>query len=891
MGSLVSLVMTDIVGSTQRWNAAEGAMAADLELHDRVIRDVVDGAGGNVFKHTGDGMIAVFDDPVAAVGAAAAIQRTIGDTVWEHPDGLHVRAAVHTGVVYPRDGDLFGTAVNKVARILSACPPGAVLVSNATAGLLTDRAPEGLTLESIGPLTLSGFTTPEHAHAVVGPGLAAHSPIRESIRSDPPTGTLPTVDDELIGRADELAAIWDAIGQSRLVTLTGVGGMGKTRLALEVAAGATGGFSNGAWWIDLSSATSPEAVVPVAMAAVGAREAPGRSPVEAFSDHFIGMSAVLVIDNCEHVLSAARDLVAAVRSTAPDVRVVCTSREALGIRGEQIVPVGSLPTIDGVDLFIDRALAVRPDLDIETDRPVIERLCVRLDGIPLAIELAAARCRSITPAEIETRLDDRFRLLRGGRSGAERHRTLQAAVAWSYSLLDADEREVFDQMAVFAGGTLIDGLAAVCNLDEYDAIDVIDRLVARSMVVATRTPLGSRYHQLETLRQFAEDRLVEAEAIGRARERHLEWVSHLAHAIRSQTGTPGAERAFARFSTDLDNLRVGVAHAVTTGNHRVAHQIVADITLFAADRPAWEVAEWVHPLHLDDGWTPDAAVCAALRAHIIEDRDGQQGARVPIGDVPRALLASRPEVAWFQLANLVYNGAWAEAIDMFDEVRPDDEAGLCTVTCGLVFALVMRRGKGVPEPDRPDEAVEVAFHNLARAQRLGDLHLIAHTSFFASYALLDLDPLPAIDYARAGVTAAEQIGARYLVERAGAIHMMALSSAAAAGLLPVAEVAPQLKAALIDAFDKHHMFLASTIMRGATRFLCVYDRPAAAVLEQALTRLTGMSIPAVVRRRLDADPLLDRTAISAQASSMTLEDAMVLTIAALDRVIAAGGVG
>ncbi len=891
MGSLVSLVMSDIVDSTRRWNAAEGAMAADLEAHDRLVRGVVEAAAGTVFKHTGDDMIAVFDDPVAAVSAAAGIQRAVGDTTWRQSEGLQVRAAVHSGVVYERDGDMFGTAVNKLARILSACPSGAVLVSNAVAVLLAERAPDDLEVRALGEVTFSGFTASEPVHALSGAGLVEIDALATATDGTRRRGgSLPTIDDQLVGRDDELAAIWTAIDRARLITLVGVGGMGKTRLALEVAAGATQSFADGAWWIDLSAATAPEAVVPVAMAAVGAREAPGRTALQALSDHFVGASALVVIDNCEHVLNAARDAVAAIRSAAPDVRVVCTSREALGVRGEQIAPIGSLPMVDGMALFAERALAVRPDLDVEAVRPVIEQLCRRLDGIPLAIELAAARCRSMTPAEIDSRLDDRFRLLRGGRSGVERHRTLQAAVAWSYSLLETDERAVFDQMAVFSGGTLVDGLAVVTELDEFDALDVVDRLVARSMVVAATTPLGTRYHQLETLRQYAEDQLVEAGTIGQVRDRHLDWISGLARQVHSGLGTPRAADAFVRFAADLDNLRVGVAHAVATGNHPVAEQVVADIALLAVDRPAWEVADWVHPLRHDRGWTEDAAVCTAFRAHVIEDRDGQQGRQIPVAGVPRALLATRAELGWFQLDHLVSNGAWADAVDLFDEVRPSDEAGLCLVSCGLVFALIIRRGKGVPEPDRPDEAVDVAFANLERARRLGDHHLIAHASYFAAYTLVDLDPLPAIDYARSGVEIAQQIGARYLAERAGAILLMARSSAAAHGLVPVVEVAPQLQAALVEAFEKHHLFLLGAIMRGATRLLSVYDRPAAALIEEAMVRLTGMGMPAVVRRRIDADSTLDRAAIGRQASTMSLEDAMMATLQALDGSIARAGV-
>jgi class 3 adenylate cyclase len=307
MGALVSLVMSDIVESTRRWAADEAAMAADLELHDRVLRAALEGAGGTVCKHTGDGMLAMFDDPAAAVDAAAAIQRAVGASAWRHAEGLRVRVAVHAGLVHRRDSDLFGTAVNRVARLLGLCPPGAVLVSGVVAGMLAERALEALALRRVGAVTLTGFTTPEDVHALAGPGLTSVETVASS-GGAARGGRLPAVDETLVGRDEELAAIWEALAQARLATLAGVGGMGKTRLALEIAAGAAESFADGAWWIDLTAATSEDAVLPVAMTAVEAREIPGRTKLQAFTDRFAEATGLVVFDNCEHVLPAARAL-------------------------------------------------------------------------------------------------------------------------------------------------------------------------------------------------------------------------------------------------------------------------------------------------------------------------------------------------------------------------------------------------------------------------------------------------------------------------------------------------------------------------------------------------------------------------------------------------------
>ncbi|MEI6404135.1 MAG: hypothetical protein WCP59_18325, partial [Actinomycetota bacterium] len=521
-------------------------------------------------------------------------------------------------------------------------------------------------------VALAGFTTPEEVHAVVGMGHGPVAVVESEVRRE---STLPAIHDELVGRADEVAAIWDAVGRAQLVTLVGVGGMGKTRLALEVAAGAVAAYDGSVWWIDLANATSNDATVAVAMAAVGAREVAGRSPLQALCDRFAGVTGLVVVDNCEHVLSAARSMVDALRTARPSVRIVCTSREALGLRGEQVVPVGSLPLGDSVELFVERAGAVRPDLDVVADREVIERICARLDGIPLAVELAAARCRSMTPADIDERLTDRFRLLRGGRDGAERHRTLQAAVAWSYSLLDDDERTVFDQLAVFAGGSLVDGVVAVTGLDEFDVLDVLDRLVARSMVVATRTPLGMRYHQLETLRQFAEDRLVEAGTIIAVRDRHLDWVLVLANSLSMARGLEAEAAAFARFAVEVDNLRVAVAHALDQGRTDTAHAVVVLVGGIALNYPIAEVLDWLRPFPAGHEWNGLSAACAAL-GRMADSLRGTVFARAEtVDDVPD-WYHHAPELAknLFVMTHSTSGGDWRIALGLLDRMNPANDA-------------------------------------------------------------------------------------------------------------------------------------------------------------------------------------------------------------------------
>ena len=345
-------------------------------------------------------------------------------------------------------------------------------------------------------------------------GDAAHGPATDRTRTagepagttDPP-GNLPESVDSFVAREDELAEVTAKLADVRLVTLTGVGGTGKTRLATEAASRMAARFADGAWLVELAPVTRADAVPYVVADLIGAVQQPGRTMAESVVDSLRHRSVLLVFDNCEHLLDAVAELAAGVTAHCPAVRILATSRESIAIRGERVIRLQSLSDEAGAELFRDRALAAgaRGEMDMTT----LARLSSRLDGMPLAIELAAARCTSMSPEEMESRLDDRFRLLRGSRRGrAERQQTLHNTVAWSYDLLEKSEQRIFDRLSVFAGGFMLDAAQAVAGDDDIDALEVEDAvaaLVARSMVLATDTGDGTRYRLLETLRQFAED--------------------------------------------------------------------------------------------------------------------------------------------------------------------------------------------------------------------------------------------------------------------------------------------------------------------------------------------------------------------------------------------------
>ena len=591
----VSLIFTDIVGSTRLWAEHEDVMAGALARHDELVADAINSVGGAVFKHTGDGMAAVFGDARQAIQAASRVQLAIGDEAWDAPGGVRVRVAIHSGAVHERDGDMFGPTVNRSARLLGCCPGGAVMVSEVTAGLLGDELPDGLSLDPIGRVQLRDLAQSELVFALCAEHLAVVDPwtIDEFVSQRPP-GWLPPDDSSLVGRDELLQSVITEVMAQDLVTVVGLGGMGKTRVALAAAHAVVEAFADGVWWCDLAAATSGAAVPAVVLSSIAARQLQGSSQLQSVADHLAARHALLILDNCEHVTHAVRELVEAIRRTAPAVTILAISAEPLSLRNEAVVGVSSMATHEAERLFVSRATGVRPDLVWDKRNLVaVREICEQLDGIPLAVELAAARCRSLSPVEIATRLDDRFRLLRGGQATIERHRTLEAAVSWSYAQLDDAERRVFEHLSVFPSGAMLDAIASVAGLDEFEALDLLDGLAVRSMVLVVDTPIGTRYRQLETLRQFAEARLAESRTLESVRDAHLEWAENLACWIGDSLLTVDEPASFRRYVAEIDNFRAAVEHAGSAGRWSQAMRLMSGVMLWAICRPSYEILEWI----------------------------------------------------------------------------------------------------------------------------------------------------------------------------------------------------------------------------------------------------------------------------------------------------------
>ena len=539
----VTFLFTDLEGSTRLWEEHPDAMRVVLSRHDEILRNAVTAHAGHVVKSTGDGVHAVFATAYDAVTAAIAAQLALTREPWPEDVPVKVRMGLHTGEAELREGDYYGSTTNRAARLMAVAHGGQILCTLATLGLVRDDLPAGAKFVDLGEHGLRDLAYPERVFQIVHPDLPRDFPLLRSIGAYPTN--LPQQLTTFVGREDEIAEVAEALKQSRVVTLTGVGGVGKTRLALHVAAAVLPRFPDGAWVSELGPVRDAAAIPEVVATAIGAPPPQGRSVVAGLLDYLQEKQLLLVLDNCEHVIAAVADIVREIAQRCPRVAILATSREGLGVAGERLVVVGSLRVAaegavleaalnsDAVRLFEQRAAAVRADFTVdEANVGAVLEICRRLDGIPLAIELAAARIRALAPAEIAQRLGERFRLLTGGsRTAVERHQTLRAAVDWSYDLLDERERTVLRRLAAFAGGFDLEAAEAVTAGDGVDPIDVVDRLeelVEKSLTVASGGGPITRYRLLETIRQYAQERLEEAGESDVIRGRHARYFLTLA---------------------------------------------------------------------------------------------------------------------------------------------------------------------------------------------------------------------------------------------------------------------------------------------------------------------------------------------------------------------------
>jgi len=589
----VTFLFTDIEGSTPLWDSFPDAMGAALARHDEIVRSAIDANGGHVFSTAGDGVGAVFGRAANAIAAALAAQRDLCAEAWVGGPVLRVRMGVHTGEAEERDGDFFGPAVNRAARIMGSANGGQVLVSDLTAGLVEQVAE--VKLVDLGSIELKGVIEPVHVYGVAGDG---HEWLDTPLSTGQVTrGNLPRLQTESVGDLADLQRRVSNLAEASVVTLTGSGGVGKTRAAIEIGWLVVDEFVDGVWLVELAPVADPDLAVTTIATVLGAHLQPGSTMVESIVDWCLGRRMLLIVDNCEHVLDPVIEVVEAIAAGCPTVTIIATSREPLGVAGETVARIESLDERYAAELFVLRAKSADAGFEpTGADGDAIAGICRRLDGIPLAIELAAARIRSLSPAELLERLDDRFRLLRGGgRGGLERHQTLRATVAWSYQLLAADAQVLFDRLSVFAGSFDLAAAEAVCagdDLDTYDIVDLLGDLVDKSMVIASRTERGTRYRLLETLRQYGEERLDDRGETAGVRDAHLHHYVAVGQRLEQQWQSPDQAAIGQRFDDDWENFGAAHAWSITIGDIDRASDLIAATGYFASATFRRDHQEW-----------------------------------------------------------------------------------------------------------------------------------------------------------------------------------------------------------------------------------------------------------------------------------------------------------
>jgi predicted ATPase/class 3 adenylate cyclase len=688
-----SLLFTDIEGSTKLLQQLGDAYVGVLADHHRLLREAFAGHGGIELDNAGDGFYYRFPSARAAVAAAVGCQRVLAAFAWPEGAQVRVRMGLHTGEPLDAEIGLVGIDVHRTARICAAGHGGQVLLSRTARDLIGRELPAGVTLLDLGEHRLKDLADPEQLYQVVADGLAADFPPLRTL-DDRPTN-LPRRLSTFVGREQELAEGRDLLAVSPLVTLTGPGGVGKTRLALQIALVMLDGLPDGVWLAELGSVTEEGLVLQAVAEALKVTEQPGRPLMDTMLDHLRSRRLCIVLDNCEHVLGACAEIAYTIlRDT--DTRILATSREALGVEGERVLPVPSLelPASDqptaalalrsaAVRLFLDRATAAQPSFALtDQNAAAVVQLCRRLDGMPLALELAAARVRALPVEQIAARLDDRFRLLTGGsRMAVTRHQTLRATMDWSHDLLAEDERAVFRRLAAFGGGgcslAAAEAITAGQGVVSEDVLDILTRLVDKSLIVAAASGSEARFTMHETVRAYARDKLVDAGEAEDVLRRHRDWYLELVERAKPEffQGPPPLEW-LAVFDREQDNLRLALEWSAAE-----AGAAAAGLRLAAGLWRYWEIRSRVEEGRLwlertllaTDGDVSSLRANALTGAGILAHIAGDYPAAIAYHEqslVQHRELGNRPSVSYalHNLANVTAeHGDLARARELYEE--------------------------------------------------------------------------------------------------------------------------------------------------------------------------------------------------------------------------------
>jgi len=623
----VTLLLADVEGSTQLWHSRPDEMTAAIANLDRTLAELVSTHHGvrPIEQGEGDSFVIAFSRASDAVACALALQRA-------PLAPLRLRVGVHTGEVQFRDehhdrNNYVGPAINRTARLRELAHGGQTVLSGTTSDLVADALPVDAWLAELGAHVLRDLPRPERVAQLCHPDLCNEfPPLRKRGASEISVAQhLPVQLTSFVGRDAEMVEVRDMLAKNRLVTLTGAGGVGKTRLAVQVAEAVAGNYGDGAWYVDLAPITDPDLVPIAAARALGLPDQPGRSPLNSLLQFVGGQQMLVILDNCEHLLDASATVTAALLGRCPRLTVMATSREPIGVAGEVTWRVPSLSLgDDAVRLFGDRARHARPGFSINDDNAAaVDEICRRLDGMPLAIELAAARARALSPIEILAGLQDRFRLLTGGsRTAVRRQQTLQASVDWSHALLTEPERILFRRLAVFQGGFDLEACqTVVCDetLARHQVLDLSALLVDKSLVIAEAAGGQTRYRLLETIRQYAQEKLGESADATAARDRHRDHYTAMASALDAP-GNGNLELLLDQAETEIDNLRAAFAWS------RENSDIDGALLLATSLQPLWltrggvkEGSDWLDQ-GLADAEVEGADVTPAAMARALADK-------------------------------------------------------------------------------------------------------------------------------------------------------------------------------------------------------------------------------------------------------------------------------
>ena len=595
----VTFLFTDIEGSTKLAREHPDAWEIAQRQHHKILREAIESDGGFVFQIIGDAFCAAFYTAGDALETAYRAQRRLQEEPWgETP--IRVRMGIHTGEAEAHDGEYRGYLTLSLSqRLMSAGHGGQILLSGAAENLLRGQLLQDVSLQDLGKHTFRDVPEPVRVFQVSAPGLQTEFPPLRTIPSHP--NNLPAQLTSFVGREKELADIQKLLSDTHILTLIGPGGTGKTRLSIQAASALLDRFPDGLWLVELAPILDPLLVPRITAMTMGLRDKPQRPVIDMLCDYLREKKMLIILDNCEHLVDACAHMADRILHAAPDVRILASSREALGIGGEVTyrVPslglpdIGHLPSLESlsqyeaVKLFIDRARSAVPTFSVTNDNaPAVAQICHRLDGIPLAIELAAAKTRVLGVEQISKRLDDRFRLLTGGsRTALERHQTLRAAIDWSYNLLSPTEQVLFQRLSVFVGGWTLEAAESVCeagSVGSEEVLNLLEQLIHKSLVIKEEEHGESRYQMLETIHQYAHEKLVEADEEQGIRDRHQNYFLKLSEQLEAELMGPRQGEWFARANKEQSNLRSALEHALKT-NIEAGLYISSTLAFFSED--------------------------------------------------------------------------------------------------------------------------------------------------------------------------------------------------------------------------------------------------------------------------------------------------------------------